>query len=172
MGQSNSIENAGRSSVAEEEPRVTISPELQRKIALDFQNEKINEAWREVQLGVLQRQHQRAQVMNEATERQNAVVARELKELQARHQQLDTRIDSLRKEFDDGLLSLEYGTKILSVDLDEKIRQNIKTLPCLGPRAHWLDCQKKYALDSRPCDAYLETLEKCVTDAIVKILSS
>ena len=142
------------------------------KIAVDFQNEKIQEAWRDVQIGVLHRQNQRAMAMEESKARQAAAAEQELHQLQTRHQHLDGRISALRKEFDDSLLSLEYGTKILSEDLDEKIRENKKTLPCLGPRAHWLDCQKKYAVDSRPCDAYLDTLEKCVTDAIVKIVSS
>ena len=138
------------------------------QIALDFQTEKLNEAWRGVQVSVLQRRNQRAEAMNEAMARQSAAAEGELQELQARHQHLDSQIDVLKKEFDDSLLALEYSTKLLSEDLDEKLRQHQKTLPCLGPRAHWLDCQKKYALDSRPCDAYLETLERCVTDTIVK----
>ena len=138
------------------------------QIALDFQTEKLNEAWRGVQVSVLQRRNQRAEAMNEAMARQSAAAEGELQVLQARHQHLDSQIDVLKKEFDDSLLALEYSTKLLSEDLDEKLRQHQKTLPCLGPRAHWLDCQKKYALDSRPCDAYLETLEQCVTDTIVK----
>lgn len=41
-----------------------------------------------------------------------------------------------------------------------------KPLPCLGPRAHWLDCQLKYNPDSRPCKSYVEALEECVRQTL------
>ena len=43
-----------------------------------------------------------------------------------------------------------------------------RPLPCLGPRAHWIDCQKKYAPDSRPCNHYVRALEDCVRKTVGK----
>eukprot|EP00522_Entomoneis_paludosa_P010489 CAMPEP_0172447746 /NCGR_PEP_ID=MMETSP1065-20121228/6980_1 /TAXON_ID=265537 /ORGANISM="Amphiprora paludosa, Strain CCMP125" /LENGTH=165 /DNA_ID=CAMNT_0013199113 /DNA_START=35 /DNA_END=532 /DNA_ORIENTATION=+ len=165
MGQASSTEAA-----TIDEPAVKISPALGEKIALDYQNEELNKAWQGVQVSILNRRNQREQAMSAALTQQKMANEEQRQIMAARHRRLDERIEALNGDFANRMAEIEHGTSMLKEDLDE-IQNKKQTLPCLGPRAHWLDCHKKYALDSRPCDAYLATLEKCVTEAIVKIVS-
>ena len=84
-----------------------------------------------------------------------------------RLQALDQKLESLSAKFDDTAVALEHDAKRLGDQY--QIRENPSAeldsipLPCLGPRAHWMDCQKKYPDDPRPCDAYATALQKCCT---------
>mmetsp|Transcript_12496 Transcript_12496/g.34692 ORF Transcript_12496/g.34692 Transcript_12496/m.34692 type:complete len:168 (-) Transcript_12496:116-619(-) len=153
-----------------ENAAVKITPALGEKIALDYQNQELNKAWKGVQVSILERRNRREQAMSAALAEQRRANEEQKQIMAARHQRLDDSIHDLNQEFSARLAEIESGTSVLTDDLFD-LAQKKQTLPCLGPRAHWLDCHKKYAIDSRPCDAYLETLEKCVTEAIVKNVS-
>lgn len=163
------------------------------KIIQDFQNEQLQQAWNKVQISMLERRGQRTQAELEAeaqlqANRQAAQVA------QARSAQLTQAMERLKAQFTDEAVAFEYDVKNLmqkqqgALALGEEAQDannhhhsssissssggdenaENKALPCLGPRAHWIDCQKKYALDSRPCDSHLQALEKCVRQSILK----
>lgn len=124
-------------------------------------------------------------------ERENAVQAslREVEQQRSirvaersqRISNLDQTIDQLKAKFADTSIALQYdanaltnkyvgGTTHTNPNNDDTTTTTAPTKrvsPCLGPRAHWLDCTKKYLVDTRPCDAYLTALENCVNEAIV-----
>ena len=136
------------------------------KIAKDFQNEEIQKAWKSVQVSVLERREARDRHVEETSAKLQES-AKRMEAWAARNAELDNTIEDLRAKFSDGRVALDYDAK----NVAEIIRQNQageKEMPCLGQRAHWIDCQKKYALDSRPCDAYVDALERCVKEAVVK----
>lgn len=136
------------------------------KIAKDFQNEEIQKAWKSVQVSVLERREARDRHVAE-TSAQLQESAKKMEAWAARNADLDNTIEDLRAKFSDGRVALDYDANALA----ETIRQTQpgrKEMPCLGQRAHWIDCQTKYALDSRPCDAYVDALERCVKEAVVK----
>ena len=135
------------------------------KIATDFQNEELNKVWKGVQVSILERRNQRETAMKASMEDHQNTTEQQRQIMAARHAELDDRIKSLESQFTTHLSELEQNTKIFVDELDTSVKE--KNLPCLGPRAHWLDCHKKYSLDVRPCDAYLATLEKCVNEAVV-----
>jgi hypothetical protein len=88
---------------------------------------------------------------------------------QQRMESLDTAIDEMQAKIADQLVASEYDADKLiqkfghwiNAEVDDPDRDS-KPLPCLGQRAHWIDCQKKYAIDSRPCNFYVTALEECV----------
>jgi hypothetical protein len=96
--------------------------------------------------------------------------------LRQQHERIDNSIDDLNAKFADTAIALQHdANRMLEKfkipenfiqDSEGSINKDSKPLPCLGQRAHWIDCQKKYASDSRPCNAYFEALEKCVLDTI------
>lgn len=110
-------------------------------------------------------------LLNEQHKAQAAVSAQ-------RHAELDQSIDDLNAEFADKSLAMRYDAEVLvhrfnasDTPLDKNhddITKDRKPLPCLGQRAHWMDCMKKYSVDPRPCNTYLDELEKCVSSTITK----
>ena len=84
---------------------------------------------------------------------------------------LDERLDRLRSDFADNAVALEYDATQLLERYDREKKQtqllDSQPLPCLGPRAHWMDCQKKQGNFSA-CDGYLQTLQACVKEEIVR----
>lgn len=86
----------------------------------------------------------------------------------------ESAIETLNANFADISIELEHDAKVLldkfgglsAKELDDPDKES-KPLPCLGPRAHWIDCQRKYApVDSRPCNFYVQALEDCVQKTI------
>jgi len=124
---------------------------------------------------VLVRRQERAEAVSAAAERIVRERERALAEQSQRLEQLDDAIDHYKARFADLVVALEYDTKTLTAKYsgggDRKENEGEPMLLCLGQRAHWVDCTKKYGLSgasSLPCDAYLSALEKCVNEAIVK----
>ena len=143
---------------------------MTEKIAKDFQNEEIQKAWKTVQVSVLERRAERDRHVEETAANLQGS-AKQMEAWAARNAELDNTIEELRAKFSDGKVALDYDAK----NVAEMLRENQpsqKEMPCLGQRAHWIDCQKKYALDSRPCDAYVDALERCVKEAVVKKLAT
>ena len=144
-------------------------------IVRDFQNQVLQQEWYKFRTSVLDRRQERVMSLNEAQtallhQRQTRLSA--LAQKQAR---LDQGINELNAKFTDTAIATEYDASRLveKFEAPEKIAtgndaidKDSKPLPCLGPRAHWIDCKKKYALDPRPCNAYVEALEKCVVNTI------
>jgi hypothetical protein len=142
----------------------------------DFQNKQLQQAWNKVQVSMLERRGQRTRAEQEAdaqlqANRQAAQVA------QARSAQLTEAMERLKAKFTDEAVAFEYDVKNLlqkqqavlaNSDGEDNNTESSKALPCLGPRAHWIDCQKKYALDSRPCDSHLQAMENCIRQSILK----
>lgn len=85
-------------------------------------------------------------------------------------EQVQTNLDHWNAKFADESVALEYDSQRLAekyiLTPKEGVLLDSKPLPCLGERAHWMDCQKKYAKDSRPCISYVEALERCVNKTI------
>ena len=141
------------------------------KIAKDFQNEELQKAWRTVQGSIVDKMKGRDHLVAETSARLQSSTM-QMEAWRERIAELDGTIEGLRAKFSDGKVALDYDTR----NVADVLRENqpwMKEMPCLGQRAHWIDCQKKYALDSRPCDAYVEALEHCVNEAVVnKAVSS
>uniref|UniRef100_A0A7S3LES1 Uncharacterized protein n=1 Tax=Amphora coffeiformis TaxID=265554 RepID=A0A7S3LES1_9STRA len=164
MGQSSSREVAP----VEEgmDSRIKLAPDLAQKIARDFQDQEIQNAWKTVQVSILDRRSERDRHVAEVSARLQAAT-KKMESWKAQNAELDSTIEDLRAKFSDGKVALDYDAR----NVAELIKQNQpwkKEMPCLGQRAHWIDCQKKYALDSRPCDAYVDALERCVNETVVK----
>lgn len=91
---------------------------------------------------------------------------------QSRLASLDTALDQMQATFADQAVALEYDANKLMkqyshwLNVEVEAERDSKPLPCLGPRAHWIDCQTKYAADSRPCNFYVTALEECVQRTI------
>ena len=138
------------------------------EIVREFQNQSVQQEWNKFRASVLARRDQRHKHLTEAAlvlEQQRQVAAAER---QQRMQQLDTAIDEMNAKFADEAVALEYDANALIQRFETKKVNGVdKVRPCLGPRAHWMDCANKYSKDTRPCDAYMDILEKCVKDAIV-----
>jgi hypothetical protein len=144
----------------------------------------VQEEWTKFRATVLNRQHERSQHLSQAAQQQQQR-EREVLNLQRqqRVQALDARIDDLNATFSDAAVALEYDAKALyrkfetagalpeqtSTSQSQKKQVAAAAVPCLGPRAHWMDCAIKYRVDTRPCDAYLATLERCVQETVVKL---
>jgi hypothetical protein len=96
-------------------------------------------------------------------------------------QKLDSAIESMNAKFADEVIAAnydadraiqQYGSTWLpsssnSNNIIDEAEAAIQTSPCLGPRAHWMFCAQKYLQDTRPCDAYLAVLDKCVQNVIL-----
>ena len=162
MGQSSSREAAP----VEDEARIKLSPDLAQKIARDFQNEELQSAWKTVQVSILDRRSERDRHVAEVSARLQAATQK-MEAWKAQNAELDNKIEDLRAKFSDGKVALDYDARNMA-DLLKEHQPWKKEMPCLGQRAHWIDCQKKYALDSRPCDAYVDALERCVNETVVK----
>lgn len=134
----------------------------------EFQNQVLQEEWDKFRFSVIAQRDQRHKHMTEAAlvleQRRQVAAARR----QQRMHLLDTAIDEMNAKFADESVALEYDANALIQRFETKKVNGVdKVRPCLGPRAHWMDCAKKYSKDTRPCDAYMDILEKCVKDAIV-----
>lgn len=164
MGQSSSRE----ASPVEDgvDSRIKLAPDLAQKIARDFQDQEIQNAWRTVQVSILDRRSERDRNVAEVSARLEAAT-KQMESWKAQNAELDNTIEDLRAKFSDGKIALDYDTRNVA-DLIQKSKPWKKEMPCLGQRAHWIDCQKKYALDSRPCDAYVDALERCVNETVLK----
>ena len=144
-------------------------------IIRDFSTKQLQEEWDSFLSSVLQRRDERIQkkaAALEATEQQRQWRATERS---SREAAVQSALDSLQAIFADESVSLNYDADRLSqkYGLLESVAVNGKPLPCLGERAHWLDCGKKYVQDTRPCDTYLAALERCVVnETIVKTTKS
>ena len=141
-------------------------PQQTEKIALDFQNQAIQDAWKTVQVSVLEQRQARNAVVD-ATAAQLQAQAQESQAWAARNAQLDEALEGLRAQFSDAQVAVQYDANQLASSL-RTAAAPANAMPCLGQRAHWIDCQTKYAADSRPCHPYVEALERCVTQAVVQ----
>ena len=121
-------------------------------------------------MSILERRAERDRHVEETSARLEAAT-KQLEAWASRNTELDNRIEDLRAQFSDGKVALEYDAKNVAEVLGKNQAWK-KEMPCLGQRAHWIDCQKKYALDSRPCDAYVDALEKCVNEAVIRNVAS
>ena len=139
----------------------------------DFQSKVLQEEWNKFGTSVIMRRNQRLQELEQATaqyqhRRHLASISR-----QQRMEALDASIDEMQANITDSLVANEYDADKLiqkyghwiHAEIDDPNRES-KPLPCLGERAHWIDCQKKYAVDSRPCNFYVSALEQCVQRAL------
>ncbi len=142
-------------------------------IVRDFQSKILREEWNKFGTSVIIRRNERLQELEQATaqyqqQRHLASISR-----QQRMEALDTSIDEMQANITDLLVANEYDANKLmqmyghwiDAEIDDPNRDS-KPLPCLGERAHWIDCQKKYAVDSRPCNFYVSALEQCVQRAL------
>lgn len=138
----------------------------------DFQNQAVQEEWDKFRTSVLVRRREREQAMSAAEIQLSRDREARNAERAQRMSGLDETIDGLSAKFADDAVALEYDAAALAKKYTggegRVAGSSGKVYPCLGPRAHWLDCTKKYLHDTRPCDAYLTALEKCVNEAIVK----
>lgn len=151
---------------------VSLSKDLEADIIRDFQDKGLKEEWDKYKASVLVNRSYRAKTL--ASNLQQLQAQRE--QIQAarapRLNELDQQIEMLNAQFNQAAEQLEHDTKRLGDQY--KLKENASAeldsipLPCLGPRAHLMDCQKKYSNDTRPCDAYVKTLQKCVNYEILK----
>jgi predicted transcriptional regulator len=136
----------------------------------------LQKEWDGFRTSVLSRRQERIQALSQehaALEHQRQARTVRLKQL---HERIDETIDDLNAKFADSAVALQYDANRLldkfhtpenfTQETKDSINKDSKPLPCLGQRAHWMDCQKKYSSDSRPCNAYFEELEKCVLGTI------
>lgn len=143
-------------------------------IIRDFESQTLQEEWNRFGKSVMQQRNVRIRSTQEAVaaNQQKMMQAREAR--QKRTESLDHHLEHLKASFVDGAKALDYDSSKLieryggwtTKEVDDPTKPS-KPLPCLGPRAHWIDCQKKYgAVDSRPCNFYIEALEECVHQTI------
>lgn len=137
-------------------------------IVRDFSNQSLQEEWDKFRREVIIRRNQRLEKRNaamlEAQQRQQTDHAA----LQQRLQALNERRDQLLATFADESVSIGYDIQRLE---EKYLGLPDETPPvdyCLGERAHWIDCSKKYGTDIRPCSDYLAALERCVNRTITE----
>jgi hypothetical protein len=147
-------------------------------IVRDFQNQSLQNEWDKFRMSVLVRRNERSVALSQsqiALEQQRQA---RMAISSQRHARLDQSIDELNAKFSDESIALQYDASSLLQKFEtpenvsrvyDDIDKDSKPLPCLGQRAHWIDCQKKYAKDPRPCHAYVEALERCVVRTISKV---
>jgi len=139
----------------------------------DFQNAALQGEWDSFRTGILTRRndrHAKLAAQNAALQQQ-----RQMRNAQSaqRTAALDERMDALNARFADGAVAATYNAQRVHdavVPAKEAAGTNSpkeKVQHCLGERAHWIDCQTKYAADSRPCNAYLSALEQCVSKTVM-----
>lgn len=137
-------------------------------IVRDFSNQTLQGEWDKFRRDVIIRRNERLEKRNaamlEAQQQQqtdNAV-------LQQRLAGMNDRRDQLLATFADQSVSISYDIQ----RLEDKYLGMPETPPpvdfCLGERAHWIDCSKKYGTDIRPCSDYLAALERCVNRTITE----
>jgi glycerol-3-phosphate dehydrogenase len=148
-------------------------------IVRDFQSESLQEEWNKFGAKVMDRRAQRENALHRAREASEHKIravhdnARQLTTTMAQ-QQTDQLEAQFRREYQS---SDQKATELLGrygmwtnrsqsdKDVDDPSKVS-KPLPCLGPRAHWIECQQKYHPDSRPCVIYVEALEECVRQTL------
>lgn len=115
-------------------------------IARDLQNEEIQSAWQNVQVSILERRAERNRQLQETSARLQGA-SKQMEAWAVRNAELDANIEELQAKFANGKVALEYDAKNVADRLKE-YQPWKKAMPCLGQRAHWIDCQKKYAMDT------------------------
>jgi hypothetical protein len=146
-------------------------------IVRDFQSKLLQDEWNKFGTTIVHRRNERLQrlqaAVNENQQKRSAYTAMQQPRLAA----LDAQMDQLSATIADQTTAMDYDASQLVqkyrkwIDFKnnnemDAIEKDSKPLPCLGQRAHWIDCQKKYAADSRPCNFYVTALEECVTRTI------
>lgn len=150
-------------------------------IVQDFQNRVLQNEWNKFRSSVLSRHVERQEhvkTIAHQLEQQRQMQSAEMSRI---HAAQDASLDELRAKFADEAIALEYDVARLSekylgggktTTIGGKNKQlppakDKESLPCLGERAHLIDCQNMYKLGSRSCNHYIEALEKCVSQRIV-----
>lgn len=141
----------------------------------DFESKILQEEWNKFGTSVIQRRNDRLQRLQAAAHEHQQSRQANAAARQMRLSQVESSIDSMQAKFTDESVALEYEADRLlkkfgflaEQEYDDPEKES-KPLPCLGPRAHWIDCQKKYAPDNRPCNFYVQALEDCVRQTIGK----
>lgn len=142
----------------------------------------LQEEWNKFGTSILVHRNERLQKLQQATQQYQHERQLHSIQYQQRMEELDNSIDTMQATITDQLVENEYEVQkllhqyshwipsattntttndIISSDASEEVKDS-KPLPCLGERAHWIDCQKKYSVDSRPCNYYVQALEQCV----------
>jgi hypothetical protein len=123
-----------------------------------------------------ERIHQAAAALEASYAQRQAAVAARAPRIAA----VEETLEGMEARFTDAAIALEYDAQRLlekfgapssssNRDPDNNNpKSRPKQLPCLGERAHWMDCSKKYVQDTRPCDAYVRALERCGNEAIIQ----
>lgn len=138
----------------------------------DFQNKAVQDEWNKFRASVLVQRNERSQRVAQTVQRLEQERQARAVERSQRSSSLNDTIDGLNAKFADAAVALEYDANRLAEIYANRFEDgrngelDSMPLPCLGPRAHWIDCQKKYAVEPSPCDAYAETLRKCVNETI------
>jgi hypothetical protein len=139
----------------------------------DFQSESLQEQWNKFGATVMDRRAQREHALYKAKESSDRKIQSVLASQQQRTLGVEAATVSMEAQFKHELqvtdqraaqLLEQYGIWTTKA-LDDPHKAS-KPLPCLGPRAHWLDCQMKYHPDSRPCNGYVDALEECVRQTL------
>lgn len=150
-------------------------------IVRDFQSQVLQEEWNKFGSGIVERRSDRVQKMQAAAEQHHAQNQQRAQHSQQRMARTEASIEQSNAKFADLDVSVQHdarrllqkhgielagedGTDGATIDRSELVS---KPLPCLGQRAHWMDCQKKYySTDIRPCNDYVKALEECVSATI------
>lgn len=89
-----------------------------------------------------------------------------------RRTQEHNEMEDLSANLADGLIALDHDVNKVAhrfgITADTPAHGPPPLNVCLGERAHWIDCAKKYVVDTRPCDAYMDALDRCVNQTILK----
>lgn len=133
----------------------------------DFSNQTLQEEWNKFRTDVLNRRNERVQRRAASLQQQQATTDREIQEMKQKLESLQSTVDKANADFADGSIALEYDADRVLQALDPNSGKMQPLSQCLGERAHWIDCSKKYSVDTRPCDAYLKALEVCVQNTIL-----
>ena len=147
-------------------------------IIRDFQNHLVQAEWNAFRAGLLDRRNERMSNARTALAQKQAQWNDEKQRRDFKMAQLDAILDEAAAKVTDTTVALSHDMKVLERKVQEAERPPSsssssvgggtgRVVPCLGPRAHWVDCAHKYEFDPRPCDAYLAALERCVQDAVV-----
>lgn len=138
-------------------------------IVRDFSNQTLQEEWDKFRREIIIRR-------NERLEKRNAALLESQQRQQTNHAALQERLTSLNERKDQLLATFADESIMIRYDiqrLEEKyiLGTTEQTPPidfCLGERAHWIDCSKKYGTDISPCSDYLGALERCVNRTITE----
>ena len=144
-------------------------------IVRDFQSQILQEEWNKFGMSVVRRRNERLQRLEAAAQAQQQQRQAHAAARQMRMAQVESSIDAMQAKFTDQSVALDYDADRLlkkygfwTEQTYDDVEKESKPLPCLGPRAHWIDCQKKYGSDNRPCNFYVQALEECVRQTIGK----